>query len=83
MTGTSQRATLIALTDGAELAEHDSPLAATLYVVTGRVRLHTHDNEWTLDRGHLAAIPPDPSPACRAGNTDLGTVPCYRAWLNQ
>ncbi|MBE1495770.1 quercetin dioxygenase-like cupin family protein [Amycolatopsis lexingtonensis] len=59
ITGTMQRATLIALADGAELAEHDSPPAATLYVVTGRVRLHTHDHAWTLERGQLARIPPD------------------------
>jgi quercetin dioxygenase-like cupin family protein len=58
VTGTSQRVTLIAMADGAELAEHFAQHAATLYVVTGRVRLHTHDNEWLLDTGHLVAIPP-------------------------
>ncbi|MGX7826276.1 cupin domain-containing protein [Actinokineospora sp. 24-640] len=58
VTGTSQRATLIALAEGAELAEHDAPSAATLYVVTGRVRLHTKDNEWLLGSGQLAAVPP-------------------------
>jgi quercetin dioxygenase-like cupin family protein len=58
VTGTSQRATLIALAEGAELAKHDAPPAATLYVITGRVRLHTHDHDWVLDSGHLAAIPP-------------------------
>jgi len=58
VTGTSQRATLIAMAETAELAHHDAPPAATLYVVAGRVRLHTHDNEWILDRGHLARIPP-------------------------
>jgi quercetin dioxygenase-like cupin family protein len=57
--GASQRATLIALTKDAELAEHDSPPAATLHVITGTVRLHTHENEWTLDQGHLAVIPPE------------------------
>ncbi|HEY3465326.1 MAG TPA: hypothetical protein VGL47_09360 [Amycolatopsis sp.] len=58
VTGTAQRATLIALADGAELAEHDSPPAATLYVVMGRVRLHTHDQSWTLEGGQLVRIPP-------------------------
>ena len=58
VSGTSQRATLIALAEGAELAEHDSPPAATLYVVTGTARLHTHGAEWTLHNGHLATIPP-------------------------
>ncbi|HET6708168.1 hypothetical protein [Amycolatopsis sp.] len=58
VTGASQRATLIALAEGAELAEHDSPPAATLYIVTGRVRLHTEDHSWTLERGQLVCIPP-------------------------
>ena len=59
VSGTSQRVTLIALAEGAELAEHDAPPAATLHVLTGRVRLHTHNREWTLGDGHLAAIPPE------------------------
>ncbi|UKD57381.1 cupin domain-containing protein [Amycolatopsis sp. FU40] len=59
VSGTSQRATLIALGDGAELAEHDSPPAATLQVVDGTVRLHTQDAEWTLERGQLAVVPPE------------------------
>jgi quercetin dioxygenase-like cupin family protein len=58
VTGTSQRVTLIALAEGAELAEHVNPHAATLYVVSGRVRLHTHADEWLLDVGHLVAMPP-------------------------
>jgi quercetin dioxygenase-like cupin family protein len=58
VTGTSQRVTLIALAAGAELAEHAAPNAATMYVVHGQVRLHTHDDEWVLDRGHLVAVPP-------------------------
>jgi quercetin dioxygenase-like cupin family protein len=58
VTGTSQRVTLIALAEGTELAEHVSPHAATLYVVSGRVRMHTHDDEWILEAGHLVAIPP-------------------------
>lgn len=59
VTGTAQRATLMALAEGAEVAEHDAPPAATLYVVTGRVRLHTHQHEWTLEGGDLIAIPPE------------------------
>lgn len=59
VTGTSQRATLIALAESAELAEHDAPPAATLYTVSGRVRLHTRGTEWVLDRGDLASIPPE------------------------
>lgn len=57
VTGAAQRATLIALCEGAVMAEHDSPPAATLLVVTGRVRLHTRDREWVLDANHLTAIP--------------------------
>jgi quercetin dioxygenase-like cupin family protein len=59
VTGTSLRVTLIALVEGAELAEHDAPTAATLQVLTGRVRLHTNSREWTLDGGQLATIPPE------------------------
>lgn len=57
VTGTAQRATLIALCEGASMSEHDAPPAATLQVVTGRVRLHTRDREWVLDENLLIAIP--------------------------
>ena len=57
VTGTSLRATLIALTEGAELAEHDAPPAATLHVLSGQVRLHTHAHAQVLDGGDLCAIP--------------------------
>ncbi|WP_308425890.1 MULTISPECIES: hypothetical protein [Actinokineospora] len=53
-----QRATLIALTEGAELAEHNAPPAATLHVLSGQVRLHTQDESWELAEGHLAPVPP-------------------------
>lgn len=59
ITGSLQRATVVALAEGAELAEHDAPPAATLYVVTGRVQLHTHDHTWMLERGQLVRIPPE------------------------
>lgn len=58
VTGTSQRVTLIALAEGAELREHGAPhAAATLFVVVGRVRLHTHDDVQVLEEGQLAAVP--------------------------
>jgi quercetin dioxygenase-like cupin family protein len=57
VTGTSQRVTLIGLAEGAELAEHGAPSAATLQVLTGKVRVHTHDEEWVLDAGQLLTIP--------------------------
>jgi quercetin dioxygenase-like cupin family protein len=56
--GTVQRATLIALAEGAEVTEHRAPAAATLYVVTGRVTLRTHGQEWDLGEGKLAHLPP-------------------------
>lgn len=58
LSGSSMRATLIALTEGTELAEHDAPPAATLQVVSGRVRLHADSEEWMLDAGQIAPIPP-------------------------
>jgi quercetin dioxygenase-like cupin family protein len=58
VTGTSMRATLIALAQGHELAEHDAPPAATLYVVNGRIRLQAGDREWPLEAGQLIPIPP-------------------------
>lgn len=58
VTGAAQRATLIAMLEGAELAEHGAPPAATLQVVTGQVRLHTRGREWVLAPGHLVAVPP-------------------------
>jgi quercetin dioxygenase-like cupin family protein len=54
----SMRATVIALAEGAELAEHESPPAATLHVLTGTVRLITEDHEQPLVQGQLARIPP-------------------------
>ncbi|GAB3434576.1 cupin domain-containing protein [Actinophytocola sediminis] len=56
--GMAQRATLIALAKDAEMAEHGSPTAGTLHVLAGQVRLHTHDQEWVLDKGSLANLPP-------------------------
>lgn len=52
------RQTVIALTSGSTLAEHDSPGEATLFVLRGRVRLHAADTEWDGIHGDLIAIPP-------------------------
>jgi quercetin dioxygenase-like cupin family protein len=57
VSGSVQRATVIALTNEAELGEHDSPPAALLYVISGRVRLHTNDEEWALTAGQVVAVP--------------------------
>lgn len=55
--GSVQRSTVVALTADAEMGEHDSPPAALLHVITGRVRLHTHDQEWVLGAGQVVAVP--------------------------
>jgi quercetin dioxygenase-like cupin family protein len=59
VSGTSLRATLIALTEGAELGEHDAPPAAMLQLVVGTARLHTRGQEWVLATGQLVATPPE------------------------
>ncbi len=58
VTGTSQRVTLIALTADAELAEHDSPPAATLHVIAGQALLRTATEERRLGAGQLTPVPP-------------------------
>ena len=57
--GVSMRATVIALVEGAELAEHESPPAATLQVISGQARLHTAGEAWVLHDGEIVAIPPE------------------------
>ncbi|MCP2254374.1 hypothetical protein LY13_003143 [Prauserella aidingensis] len=57
--GPSQRATVIALAEGAQLGKHDAPPAATLQVLVGRARLHTADREWSVDAGDLLPVPPE------------------------
>lgn len=52
------RQTLVAMTAGTSLAEHDSPGEATLFVLRGRVRLRTSDASWDGRDGDLIVIPP-------------------------
>ncbi|MFH8454047.1 cupin domain-containing protein [Streptomyces fungicidicus] len=52
------RQTLLALTAGTSLAEHDSPGEATLLVLRGRVRLTSGDADWEGRTGDLIVIPP-------------------------
>ncbi|MFC8421696.1 cupin domain-containing protein [Streptomyces sp. NPDC057236] len=52
------RQTLLALTAGTSLAEHDSPGEATLLVLRGRVRLTSGDADWEGRTGDLLVIPP-------------------------
>ncbi|KQT99662.1 cupin domain-containing protein [Sanguibacter sp. Leaf3] len=51
------RQTIIALTAGEGLAEHDSPGEATLQVLEGRVRLVCGDHTWHGAPGALLVIP--------------------------
>jgi quercetin dioxygenase-like cupin family protein len=54
------RQTLVALTSGQELAEHNSPGEATLQVVRGHVRLIAGDDTWDGASGDHVTIPPVP-----------------------
>jgi quercetin dioxygenase-like cupin family protein len=51
------RQTLIALTAGSSLAEHDSPGEATLVVLRGRLRLRAGETVWDGRSGDLIVIP--------------------------
>ena len=58
LSGPVMRAVIIAIAEGAEMAEHDSPPAATLQVVRGHVTLRTGDRQWSAHAGELVPIPP-------------------------
>lgn len=51
------RQTLIALTAGAQLTEHENPGEATLLVLHGRLRLHSGPDAWDGRDGDLLVIP--------------------------
>ena len=57
LSGSVMRAVVIALAEGAELSEHDSPPAATLHALTGELTLATHTESWTVHAGQLVPIP--------------------------
>lgn len=52
------RQTLVALTAGTVLAEHENPGEATLYVVSGRARVNAGADAWEGRKGDLIIIPP-------------------------
>ncbi|MEP7179847.1 MAG: cupin domain-containing protein [Pseudonocardiales bacterium] len=52
------RQTLIALTGGSVLDDHESPGEATLQVLRGRVRLTSPDASWEGSSGDHLTIPP-------------------------
>lgn len=51
------RQTIMAMTAGATLAEHDNPGEATLYVLSGRVTLSADGESWDGRTGDLIVIP--------------------------
>jgi quercetin dioxygenase-like cupin family protein len=51
------RQTLIALTAGQVLDEHENPGEATVYVLKGRVRLRAGANTWEGSAGDLLIVP--------------------------
>lgn len=51
------RQTVMALTAGTAIAEHESPGEATLFVITGRIRLSSGGEAWEGRQGDLIAIP--------------------------
>ncbi|BBY81915.1 cupin domain-containing protein [Mycolicibacterium pulveris] len=53
----SLRQTLIALTAGVSLDEHESPGEATLYVIQGRVKVTDPKNSWEGSTGDQIVIP--------------------------
>lgn len=57
ISGSVQRATVIALTADSVMGAHDSPAAASLQVISGRVRLVTGHESVELEAGQVAAIP--------------------------
>jgi quercetin dioxygenase-like cupin family protein len=58
LSGTVMRAVVIAMAEGSELSEHDSPPAATLYCITGTVTLRSGSSDLTVREGQLVPIPP-------------------------
>jgi quercetin dioxygenase-like cupin family protein len=52
------RQTLIALTSGTALDEHEYPGEASWLVVEGRLVLHANGASWDARRGDLIEIPP-------------------------
>lgn len=51
------RQTVIALTAGQSLEEHENPGEATVYVLTGRIRLVAGETSWDGAPGDLIVVP--------------------------
>ena len=52
--------TVIALTAGTSLAEHENPGEASVLVLEGQVRLDSAEGSWEGARGALLEVPPSP-----------------------
>jgi quercetin dioxygenase-like cupin family protein len=52
------RQTLVALTAGTTLTEHENPGEATVHVLSGRARLTAGADSWEGRDGDLIAVPP-------------------------
>lgn len=52
------RQTVIALTEGSELHEHENPGEATLYTLAGEVEVHSDGEYWPVRTGELFELPP-------------------------
>lgn len=53
----SLRQTVIGMLKGASLGEHDNQDDATVYVLSGRVRLRVGDDSWKARAGSLLIVP--------------------------
>jgi len=51
------RQTVIGMTAGSELGEHENPGEATVYVIKGSVRLVAGDDRWEARTGDLLMVP--------------------------
>ncbi|HUL24152.1 MAG TPA: cupin domain-containing protein, partial [Streptosporangiaceae bacterium] len=51
------RQTVIAMVNGATLAEHENPGEASVHVLAGRVRLTAGQHSWEARRGDLLMVP--------------------------
>ncbi|MGH3197232.1 MAG: cupin domain-containing protein [Streptosporangiaceae bacterium] len=52
------RQTLVALTTGSTLSDHENPGEATVYVLSGRVEVTAGEDAWQARIGDLVEIPP-------------------------
>ena len=50
--------TVVALTEGTQLSEHENPGEATAQVLLGRLELHAGRDTWECVAGNLLVIPP-------------------------